>query len=136
MKTNNVIKLLLVPCLALVLSLTTSESKAATADAVFTDPYVQTTIEWVFTDLDGVEYQDIWVDFFDELYYPVVVYGLNLNYYVHITPSNAIFNMSQTLSGSNAFLLEDNVIYCIPGAGSPPVYHNYYLSPGTGYQIH
>lgn len=136
MKTNNVIKLLSFSFLVLVLSLASLESKAAKANAAFTDPYVQTTIEWVFTDLDGIEYQDIWVDFFDELHYPVVVSALTLNYYVQITPSNAIFNMSQTLSGNSFFLLEDNVIYCIPGAGSPPVYHNYYLSPGTGYQIY
>ncbi|MNY23591.1 hypothetical protein D3C86_1572640 [compost metagenome] len=137
MKTNNSMKLLLIPCLILMLSLSALHGKAETKTATFTDPYVWTTIEWVFTDLDGIEYQDIWVDFFDSPGSPVTVYGITLNYYVEITPTNHIFNMSQVLSGSSFYLLEDNAVYRIPGGtGSPSVYHNYYLSPGTGYQIY
>ena len=132
------IKSLMIPCLILALSLTALTSKAVPTNVVFTDPYVQTTVAWAWTDLDGVEYQDVWVDFFDEFYAPVVVYGVTLNYYVNILPNNININMTpQYLSGSNLFLIEDNAIALVPGTGvgNPTLYYNYYLSPGTGYNL-
>lgn len=145
MPSNYGMKLLLIPCLIVMLSLSGFRSKevqrvspnmkSVKENKMFTDPYVQTAVEVVFTDLDGTEYQDVWVDFFDENYYPVTVYNVTLNYQLSVSPTNYTYNTSQVLTGNSFFLLEDNVIYYTP-PGPYGMYYSYNLLPGTGYIVH
>jgi|GEM_PF-2124187 len=150
MKTNHSIltgmKFLFIPCLISILFLSSFKGDGRQEEPVtnfnknnlapaFTDPWVQTTYAVVFTDLDGTEYQDFWVEFFDEFYNYVTVYDLTLNYELAITRPNATFPMSQILSGNHVFLLEDNVYYFQPLPGGSGRYYYYNILPGTGYTL-
>lgn len=139
-------KLLFIPCLintVLLLSSFKQDEKLQTSITSFsksscipniTDPWVQTTWSIVFEDLDGTQYQDFWVEFFEDETFSnwVTVYGITLNYKVVLTNPALTFNLSQYLNGSSVFLLEDNSIYREPTSLGYR-YYDYYLSPGTGY---
>lgn len=158
MKTNNSIlmgmqktplnnfgmKLLFIPCLISMLLLSSFKGGGTEQQSIisvsknvpaFTDPWVQTTYAVVFTDLDGTEYQDFWVEFFDEFYNYVTAYYITLNYELAITNPNVTFPMSQVLNGNHVFLLEDNVLYFEPLPGGSGRYHYYNILPGTGYTL-
>jgi hypothetical protein len=144
--TSYGMKLLFVPCLISMLFLSsfksdgtqqgsiTSFSKNNKAPA-FTDPWVRTTYAMVFEDLDGTQYQDFWVEFFDESYNYVTVYDLTLNYELAVTRPTATFPMSQVLNGNHVFLLEDNVLYLVPLPGGSFREYYYNILPGTGYTL-
>jgi hypothetical protein len=142
---NPGMKLLLIPCLIAVLSLSAFKSKelskvspqfkSANGTTTLTDTYVWTAVEVVFTDLDGTEYQNVWVDFFDENHSPVVVSNVTLNYQLAISPSGYTENKSQLLDGNSFFLLEYYVTYYIP-PGPYSTYYSYNLLPGTGYTVY
>lgn len=139
-------KLLFIPCLILTLTLssfrsseikktTTEVFTSANASPKFNEVYVWTTEVPTFIDLgDGIEYIDIWVDFFDENYSAVTVYNLMLNYNIRTWPqSNYDFDTYQILSGSSQFLLEDNATYY---NSNNNVSFSYTLLPGTGYTVY
>jgi hypothetical protein len=139
------VKLLIIPCLIAVLSLSAFRSKGiqetsgpaltlAEKATTFSDPYARMTPGWVFIDLDGVEYQDVWVEFFDEDMNPVIVYDITINYEILLTDPNGVLNMDRVLSGSSTYLLEDNAYYFVPHSSrSGGRSYFYSLLPGTGY---
>lgn len=144
--TNVGMKLLFIPCLILTLTLSsfsriefkkikTEASTSVSKSLKFNDVYVWTTEVPAFIDLgDGIEYVDIWVDFFDENHTPVTVYNLTLNYNIQTWPqSNYDFDVYQILNGNSQFLLEDNAPYYNSNTNISYVYS---LLPGIGYTVY
>lgn len=124
------LRLMLIPCLVAVMILSSFEKAAA-----FTDVYTQTTIVPAWTDLDGVEYIDFYVEIFDENYGQVYVTDLSFNYSVYIQ-SNSWYReyTAGPFTGYGPFLLEAYGLYHIPGP-TGGLWVQYGLVPGTGYII-
>ena len=132
--TNYGMKLLFIPCLLVLLSLSSFKKDVVhtekTAPA-FTDVYAIGSVGPTFTDLNGVEYADFWVEFIDENFNYVSACDINLNYRVWYSPT-AYGLDSKYLAGCHSEYL---VLHDTP-LNMDGIFYSYEIIAGTGYIVY